>query len=181
MHLSGFFFFGSFFRSFLIYVLIVIKALSESPQTQGWQWQAAWGHLYWRWLKKKWWKKNRKVELKTVPSRFWKAQWQAVPDLPKSGRYNAKSQAGKGPENTRLKIELVFRFVEREVPSNNILDLPFVDPYHERPAIVKNRQIFSFAFGGSFLRQNICQASSAVEEFLLYVNCAIWFSLLLKK
>jgi hypothetical protein len=29
------YFFGSFFRSFLIYVLIVIKALSESPQTQG--------------------------------------------------------------------------------------------------------------------------------------------------
>jgi len=104
---------GSSFRSFLIYVLGVKRASSESPETQGWQWQAAWGQLYWRGVKKSDEKKNEKLKLKTILSRLWKAEWQVVPYLPKSGRYNAKCQAGKGTENTPLKIELVFRFVER--------------------------------------------------------------------
>jgi hypothetical protein len=41
------------------------------------------------------------MKSKIVRFRFRKAQWQAVLDLPKSGRYSEKfGQAGKGAENT---------------------------------------------------------------------------------
>ncbi len=60
------------------------------PKAQGRHWQTRWGHLYWRGVKKRWWKTNPKDEIKnytfqtsegpvtgcTVPSEIRKVQWE---------------------------------------------------------------------------------------------------------
>jgi hypothetical protein len=46
-------------------------------------------------VKKKWWKKNEKLKLKTVPSRFWKAQWQSRSHLNHSTSYDSMKITSK--------------------------------------------------------------------------------------